>query len=67
MVSWVWRKNSMNPKSLMVRPSWSKRHLNESLDFNDPKEFDDPQVFHDPKGILIESMEFDNPEVYGDT
>ena len=30
-------------------------------------EFDDPQVFDDPKGISIESMDFDNPRVYGDT
>ena len=30
-------------------------------------EFDDPQVFDDPKGISIESMDFDNPNVYGDT
>ena len=25
------------------------------------------KFFHDPEGILIESMDFDNPEVYGDT
>ena len=37
------------------------------MDFDDSKEFDDPQVFHNPKGISIESMEFDNPKVYGDT
>ena len=37
------------------------------MDFNDPKEFDDILVSPDPKGISIESMDFDNPKVYGDT
>ena len=37
------------------------------MDFNDPKEFDDPQVFGDPKEISIESMDFDNQKVCGDT
>ena len=37
------------------------------MDVNDPKEFDYHQVFDDPKGISIESMDFDNPKVYGDT
>ena len=40
---------------------------NGSMDFNDPKELNDPQVFDDPKRILIKSMVFDNPNVYGDT
>ena len=35
-------------------------------DFDDPKEFDDPQFFDDPKWISIGSMDFDNPQVYGD-
>ena len=34
------------------------------MDFYDPQEFDDPQV---SKGILIGSMDFGNPKVYGDT
>ena len=29
------------------------------MDFNDPKELNDPQLFDD--------MDFDNPNVYGDT
>ena len=29
--------------------------------FNDPKEFDDP------KGISVRSMDFDNPQAYGET
>ena len=37
------------------------------MDFKDPKELNDPQVFDDPKRILIKSMVFDNPNVYGDT
>ena len=37
------------------------------MDFNDPKEFDDPQVLDDLKEILIGSMDFDHPKVYGDT
>ena len=36
------------------------------MDFNDPKEFDDPQTRDDQKGISIESMDFDDPKVYGD-
>ena len=35
------------------------------MDSNDPKEFDDPQFFDDPKGISTESMNLDNPKVYG--
>ena len=37
------------------------------MDFNDSKEFYDPQLFDDPKEISIESMDFDNPNVFGDT
>ena len=37
------------------------------MDFNGQREFDDPQVFDEPKGILIGSMDFDNPKVCGDT
>ena len=37
------------------------------MNFNDPKEFDDPQVLDDLKEILIGSMDFHNPKVYGDT
>ena len=37
------------------------------MDFKYPKEFDDPQVFNDPKGILIGSMDYDVPKVYGET
>ena len=35
--------------------------------FNDPKELIDPQAFNDPKGITIESLDFDNTKVQGDT
>ena len=39
----------------------------ESMNFNDPKEFDYSQVLDDLKEILIGSMDFHNPKVYGDT
>ena len=31
------------------------------MDFYDPKDFDDP------KGISVNSLDFDNPKVYGGT
>ena len=37
------------------------------MNFNDPREFDDLQVSDDPNEISIESMNFDDPKVYGDT
>ena len=40
---------------------------NECMEINDPKEFNDHQAFDDQKGIAIESMDFDNPKVCGDT
>ena len=50
----------------MIQKNWTIIS-NESMDFKDPMKFVDPQVYFDPNGILIGSMDFDNPKVYGDT